>query len=240
MARTRPRPKPRSRAFSLLREIDAKVVGFHDQRHGAIDGDCNEDADCSEHQRLRYEIGSGDAGKRDRHDLRREDEVGPDRAGNFLVLERLGVSGRRCCGCASGSSLRSAQHVMDLLEALVAEIKPAEHQKRSDRARQKGRQQQRGRQKKDQLVLERPKRDASDDRQFALGGKVGDVARRYGSVVDDHAGRFRARLDGLPGRVVERRRREFRQCYDVVQQCQQAAHVRSIPVSFITVRATLT
>ena len=127
---------------------------------------------------------------------------------------------------------------MHLLVALEGKVEPAEHQERRDRLRQEGAEQQRGGQEEQQLVLQRADGDAPDDRQLALGGEAGDVARRHRRIVDDDAGRLGARLHRLRRGVIERRRRELGQRHHVVQQGEQATAHRWGPLVVITCRCT--
>ena len=188
-------------------ERDAGVVGFHDQRDHAIDRDRDADADQRQYQRLGPDGGVGHRRERDRHDLGRKDEVGLDRAGDLLVLERLRRQRHAAELGLVGMRLMRDHDLEDFLHALVTKIGAAEHQQRRDRPGHEVAEDQRGRQQDQQLVAERPPRDLGDDRQLALGGEPDHVTRRDRGVVDDHAGRLYARLGGLAGDVVQRCRR---------------------------------
>ncbi len=113
---------------------------------------------------------------------------------------------------------------MHLLVTLEGEIETAQHQKRRDGLGEEGAEQERCREQEQELVAERADRNAPVDRQLALRGEAGDVARGHCRIVDDDTGRLGARLHRLSRRVVQRSRGELGQGDHVVQQRQQAAH----------------
>ncbi len=92
----------------------------------------------------------------------------------------------------------------DLFGTFIAKIGAAEHQYRRDRPGQEGAQQQRDRQDDRQLVDQRSLGDLGNDRQFAIGRKPGDVARRYRGIVDHDARRLHSRAPRAGGDIVDR------------------------------------
>ena len=86
MARTSPRPNDAAAPFARLRQPQADVVHLHDQGDDAVDAGGDRERDEHEDQRAREQRLVGDLVERDHHDLRREDEVGADRAADELRL----------------------------------------------------------------------------------------------------------------------------------------------------------
>src|SRR3546814_18865893 len=83
------------------------------------------------------------------------------------------------------------QRVHHLLRPFEAEIGAAHHQQRRDRPLRERREQQQRRQEQAQLVKQRPLGDAPDDRQLAIRGQTGEVARRDRRIVEDDTDRKR-------------------------------------------------
>ena len=81
-----PAPEGRGGALAGLREVQADVVHLHDQRDGAVDARGDGEGDEHEDQRAREQGLVGHLVERDHHDLRGEDEVGPDRPAHELLL----------------------------------------------------------------------------------------------------------------------------------------------------------
>ena len=94
---------------------------------------------------------AGELGQRDRHDLRREDEVGADRARDLPLLELFGRVGleQLLLGMVIADDLLD-----DLLGRLEHEIAAADHQQGRDQERRERDQQHRHRQQDQELVLD--------------------------------------------------------------------------------------
>ncbi len=214
---------------AAIGECEADVVGLHDQRHHAIDQKRDDQADDGQDDRLGDERARGDTGKRDRHDLGREDEIGADgpldplrlllgaeQGRRQMRLARLGGTVRRC------GLLVPAERLDDLLGPLEAEIETAQHQERGDRPGGEEVEQQGRGQQEDELVAQRAQGDPGDHREFAGGCEAHDIARGHGGVVDDDAGRLHPRTAGLRRGVVEGRCGELRDADDIVDEPNQA------------------
>ena len=200
-ARHQPAPQRADHCRTMRpRQRNAGVVGLHDQRHRAIDETGDADADDRQHHRALDDRLRRDGRQRDCHDLGRQDQIGPDRAGDLLVFERLRID-RGLAGVAM--RVMPGDQFLELLGAFEAQVQPARHQQRRDRPGCRPAEQQRARQQVQQLVSERSEGDLADDRQLAIGGKAGDVARGDGGIVDDDTHGLRPGLCRLRRRVVE-------------------------------------
>ena len=102
-----------------------------------------------------------------------------------------------------------------LLDTLVAQIRPAEHQQQRHRPGQQGTDQKR-RGNQDHLVEQRPAGHRPDHRQLAVGLHPGDLLGVERQVVAQHAGGLLRRHLGHQRDVVEERG-------DVIDQCEQTA-----------------
>ena len=112
---------------------------------------------------------------------------------SFSTVARS-TSGRRSASVssarwASSSPFRVQELVGDLLEALEAEVEPADHQQRRHRPRRDRADGERGRDE-DQLVDEGALEDRPDDRQLALRPDAGHLLGVEREVVPEDAGRL--------------------------------------------------
>jgi hypothetical protein len=122
-----------------------------------------------------------------------------------------------------------ADHLPQLLGALVAQVDPADHQDRREQPRQQLAQQERDGQDQEELVAQRADRDPLDHREIALGPEPLDVARGDRGVVDDHAGGLHARPARTRGDVVDRGRGRPGEHRDVVEERSETGTHRRPP-----------
>ncbi len=232
--------KPACRFPRSLGQVQAHIVHLHDQRHRAIDHHRDRDAHQRQHHPAGHKRFGGDLVQRDGHDLAREDQIGADRAGSALLLERHRILDHVLDRLAV---LRPAQLLHHLLRALIAEERAAQHQQPDDRRWQELAQDQRPGQQDQQLVPEAALGDGPDDRQLARRGKAGDIARGDRRIVDHHAGGLGARLArrhadivdrcrrsaGHDRHVIQRRRSRARDGGDIVEQRRQTTWQGNAP-----------
>ena len=202
------------RSTGAAGEREADIVHLHDQRDDAIDADGDRHRDHRQRDRLIDQRLIGKRGERDRHDLRRKDQIGADRARHLALLQLLRVGGDHLGRVVR----RTGQRLDHLLGRFEAQEGAAGHQDRGDRPGRERREQQRRREEEDQLVAERAERDLADDRQLACRGEADDVARGDRGIVDHHPRRLGAGTPGGAGHVVEAGSGEFRECSDIVKQ----------------------
>ena len=112
----------------------------------------------------------------------------------------------------------AGEGVQDLVGALVGEERTTADQDDLDEGRGDFAEQDCRREDERKLVEQRATGDPLDDREFALGSKPLDVLRGDCRIVDDdtsrlHRGATRRRAD-----IIDRRRCEFRQRGDIVEQ----------------------
>ncbi len=74
-------------------EVQAGVVELDDAGDEAVHADGHEHRDAGHHRDPRHERRVGDDAERDHDDLRRQDEVGADRALDLLLLQRDEIDG---------------------------------------------------------------------------------------------------------------------------------------------------
>ena len=106
--------------------MEADIVELHDQRDRAIDADGDRDRDRDQRRGGHPQRHRAEAGERDRHDFRRQDEVGADRALDLQLLE-LGRVGHGVDQLLFMLVL-VAQFLDDLLGRLERQIGAADHQ----------------------------------------------------------------------------------------------------------------
>ncbi len=213
----------RQRQPPLACHQEAEIVGLHDEPDGAIDRkrdqrprDGKRRSDHPDRLVLR------ERRQDDRHDLGRQDQVGPDGAADLLLLE---MRSRQLLPVEVLLVTVGRVHdVPDLLRPFEAEIGAAQHQDRRDRPRGERREQQGRRQQDDDLVEQRPFGDLPDDGNLAAGRKAVRVFRRHGGVVDDGSGRLGGCLDRLPEDVVNGGGGNLGDGRHVVQKCEKSAH----------------
>jgi len=74
------------------------------------------------------------------------------------------------------------------------------------------------RQDEQQLVPNRAKRNALNDRELSICSKALHIGRRHGGIVDDYAGSFRAGTTSSNTYVIDRRSGQLGQCCNVIKQ----------------------
>ena len=167
-------------------------------------------------------VGADHLVERDHHDLGREDEVGPDRPRDRLLLV-LGGELPLLVRQVLGARAVVADPFPDLLRALVGQVGAADDQQDRQPLGQELAEQQRRRQDEQELVAQRALRDPLDDRQLAVGRRPVEVLRCDGGVVHDHARGLGAGPAGRGPDVVDRRGRDPREGRDVVEQGEDPA-----------------
>ena len=210
------------RGIVVLRQRHTGVVGLHDQRYHAIHRDGDPDCDNRQHNGLLQEAPSGQRRQCNRHDLRREDEIGLDGARDLLVLERLRLQRHRAELGLMLVCMMGHDGFVQFFNAFVAEIGPAKHQKRGDCRGQEVAERQRSGKQDQELVAKRSRRDLAHDRQFALGRESDHVTWRDRGIVDDDAGRLYPRLGGLADHIVKGSRCHLCDRRDIVEKGDQS------------------
>ena len=127
-----PAPKgPRGGGLAVGRHMQPNVVHLHDQGHRPIDRRRDEHPHHRERDALHPETGAFHGGQGNGHDLRRQDEIGLDRARHLFLFQMRGVFGVEILGhLGIGMWEQKMKH---LLRPLKAQIGPAQHQQRRDR-----------------------------------------------------------------------------------------------------------
>ena len=112
----------------------------------------------------------------------------------------------------------AGESVEDLVGTLVGEERTAADQDDLNQGRGDFAEQDRRREDERKLVKQRATGDLLDDREFTLGSKALDVLRGDRSIVDDDTGRLHRGATRRRADIVDRRRCEFRQRSDIVEQ----------------------
>ena len=214
-----PRPDRPRQARASLGQGQPDVVHLDDERDDAIHAGSDDEGDEDEDEQPSDEGLGGHLVEGDDHDLGREDEVGPDRAGDHGLLMAGAFGGDRDLVAAAVMT----EPLPDLLGALEAQVCASDHEQRGQRPGEELAEQHRRREDEEDLVPQRAERDPLDDRQLTVGGEAVDVPRRDRRVVDDDAGGLRARPCGCGADVVDRGGGELGQRSDVVEEGDEAA-----------------
>ncbi len=170
---------PCDRAGSSV-ESEPGVVELHDPGHEAVDPHGHQHCDRAQHPDLAAEGCLCHRAQRDDDDLRRQDDVGPDRPADLLPLDRENVHGRIGQCPHVGSLLRALlamqEPVKDLVDTLEAEISAADHEERHDRPGRERADDER-RRNDDELVERRPIGHRPDHGYLAVRGHPGHLLR---------------------------------------------------------------
>ena len=116
---------------ALFAQVQADVVELHDQRHRAIDEQRHRYPDDRQHARADDEVLRCHFVERDRHDLRRQDQIGPDRARDTLFLEGNGIGD---LVIHRQAVFLAAQLLHHLFRPFVGQVAAPEHEDEDDRA----------------------------------------------------------------------------------------------------------
>ncbi|MGY3467135.1 hypothetical protein ACVW0I_004006 [Bradyrhizobium sp. LM6.11] len=210
------------RCAVIPRKGHADIVRLHDQGNHAVDSNCDENGDERQHERLRPDVARRDGRQRDRHDLRRQDEIRLDGARDLLVLDRPRIQRNRLELSFVVARMMRHHGSEHLLGTLVAEKGSAQHEQRRHRGGKEITQQQGNGQQYQQFIAQRPNSNLAHDRQFAFRGKADHVVRRDGCVIDDHASRLCSRLGRLARYIVERGCCHLCNRRDIVEKTNQS------------------
>ena len=149
---TRKRPDRPRRGGLPLGHVQADIVKLHDDRDDTVNSGGDRDGDQAERRRLQTDRQFPQLVERDRHDLRRQDEVGPDRARHLSLLEFL----RRIdFGQHFEFVMLPQNDFEDLLGRLERQIGAADHQQGSHRPWREAGEQHRHWQQDQQFVAQR-------------------------------------------------------------------------------------
>ena len=169
------------------------VVELDDAGHQSVDADGHQERDSDQHRDLQAERLRGHGAERDHDDLGGEDEVGADRALDLVLLERDHVDVRRHDRMRElllvrGRLVATGEvPVGDLLDALVAEERAAEHQQRGDEPGHERADRER-RRDEDRLVDQRALGHRPHHGQLAARAHTGDLLRVERQIVTEHSG----------------------------------------------------
>jgi len=207
----------------------AGVVEPDDAGDQAVDADGHHQRDRAQHRDAHADAGVGDGAQCDHDDLGRQDEVGAHRAGDLGALggdqidrgigDRLDQ--RLVVRAIVGGVVQPA--VGELVAALVAEERAAQHQQRQHQPRHDQADHER-RRDDDRLVAQRALGHRPHHRQLALGLDPGDLLGVQREIVAEHAGGLLGRGAGEDDDVVEDER-------DVVEEREEARGHRSPTVA---------
>jgi hypothetical protein len=207
-------------------EGEPRVVQLHDGGDEAVDADGHHHPHRAEDHHLLGEGRRGDGAEGDHDDLRGQHEVGADRPLDLLLLDllggllgglpgRLGGLAALLGGDLGGLLLRRVEELVgQLLAALEAEERPADHQQGGDRPGGEPADRQR-RRHQDQLVHRGALGHRPDHRQLAVRVDAGDLLRVERQVIPQHPRGLLGGYLGHRGHVVEDRG-------DVVEEGEEA------------------
>ena len=238
MPRTRPRPSarpmpPNGEAPSFLASARPTSSAFTISATTPYTATVIPIATSASTNDCRQQAAGGKCRQCDRHDFRREDEVGLDGACDLLVFQGLRIQRDRAKLGFVLLGMMGQHGFEQFFHPFITEVGAAKHQQRRDHRGQEVAQGQ-GCGKQDQeLVAQRSRRDLAHDRQLAFGGEADHIARRDRGVIDHDTRRLGSRLDGLARDIVKGSRRHFCDRRDIVEQGDQSDAHQQFPSSIV-------